>query len=492
MQPGVDGDNRITILNADDPSGQVLGYYSSQDSLTTEVNRFSNEREMFFMNISLMEFSDPTYLDVLAHEFQHMIHSNEQPGSATWFNEGASQLAEDLNGYQSEGFIPFYLFDTDVQLNTWGNAPGANGAHYGAAHLFMRYIYAQYAGEAQIRPLIRADAGHDLRAFVDLAAQTHPDISSFGQIVANWGVANLLDDPGVGDGRFTYDTGHELPALLPARAQPEELGRGSTEASVAQFGVDYLELPRGASFTFTGATSVQLAGEMPRGRFSWWSGRSDDTYATLTRAFDLRAVPSATLEFDAWFEIENDYDYAFASVSTDGGATWETLEGTHTTTEDPQGVNYGFGLTGISGAPGATLEDGPRGEWVQERMDLSAYAGQEILLRFWQINDQGVNAPGLLLDNIAIPELGYRHDAESGDDGWQAEGFLRVDGDLPQRWEVRLVRLGLFGVSTVETLPVDAEGRVSATLAGGQRGVLVIVAATPHTTERAEYLLSVE
>ncbi|RRR71005.1 MAG: hypothetical protein EI684_12150, partial [Candidatus Viridilinea halotolerans] len=49
VQPGVDGDRRITILNARDPSNRVLGYYSSQDSLPSQVNRYSNEREMFFM-----------------------------------------------------------------------------------------------------------------------------------------------------------------------------------------------------------------------------------------------------------------------------------------------------------------------------------------------------------------------------------------------------------------------------------------------------------
>lgn len=492
VQPGVDGDNRITILNADDPSERVLGYYSSQDSLTRQVNRYSNEREMFFMNIALMAFDDPTYLDVLAHEFQHMIHQNEQPGSATWFNEGASQLSEDLNGYYNNGFVPFYLFDTDVQLNAWATGPGASGAHYGAAHLFLRYIYAQYAGEEQIRPLVRANAGNNLQAFVDLAAATRPDITSFGQLVADWAVANLIDDRDAGDGRYTYDTGHDLPNLLPIRVEPVELFSGAHRDSVAQFGVDYYSLAPGASFTFSGNTTVQLGAEMPHGATSWWSGRSDDTYATLTRPLDLRGLNSATLQFATWYEIENDYDYAFVTVSTDGGATWETLEGTHTTTDDPQGVNYGFGITGVSGKPGAKIEDGARGQWVEETMDLTPYAGQEVLLRFWQINDQGFNAPGIFIDDIRVPELGFSDDVESGQNGWQAEGFVRVDGDLPQQWELRLVRIDSSGAITVEPLPVDTSGTASGSLASGERGVLVVIAATPHTTERANYELIIE
>jgi hypothetical protein len=492
LQPGVDGDNRVTILNADDPSGRVLGYYSSQDSLPRQINRFSNEREMFFMNIAALRLGSDDYSDVLAHEFQHMIHQNQQPGSALWFNEGSSQLAEDLNGYFNSGFAAFFLSDPDVQLNSWATAPGASAAHYGAAHMFMRYIYAQYAGEDQLRPLINADAGNNLQAFVDLAARTRPEISDFGQIVADWAVANLIDDRGAGDGQYTYDTGHELPNLLPVRVEPFELGRGERRDDVAQFAADYYSLPRGASFAFSGDTLIGLAAELPRGRYSWWSGRSDDTYATLTRSLDLRGVASATLAFETWYEIENDYDYAFVTASTDGGATWETLEGRYTTTEDPQGVNYGFGLTGVSGAPGEELENGIRGRWVEEQMDLTPYAGNEVLLRFWQINDQGFHAPGMLIDNIRVPEIGFSDDVEAGENGWQTEGFVRVDGDLPQQWELRLVRQGLFGAATVERLDLDASGMVNGQLASGERGTLVIVATTPHTTERAGYSLTVE
>jgi hypothetical protein len=146
----------------------------------------------------------------------------------------------------------------------------------------------------------------------------------------------------------------------------------------------------------------------------------------------------------------------------------------------------------VSGKPGAKLEDGARGEWVEETMELTPYAGQEVLLRFWQINDQGFNAPGIFVDNIRVPELGYSDDVEAGENGWQAAGFVRVDGDLPQRWELRLVREDGSGNFTVERLAVDATGAVSGSLEPGERGTLVVIAATSHTTERASYELTVE
>ncbi|NTU81094.1 MAG: hypothetical protein HGA45_17220 [Chloroflexales bacterium] len=492
-QPGVDGDLRITILNARDPSGGILGYYSSQDSVPRQVNRYSNERDMFFMNIAQLDFNNPAYLDVLAHEFQHMIHQHEQPSSAIWFNEGASQLSDDFNGFSSSAFASLYLSAPDVQLTGWSAAPGTTGAHYGAAHMFLRYIYAQYAGEDQILPLIRADAGDNLQTFVDLAARTRPDLTSFGQIVADWAVANLIDSP-IGDGRYTYATGHSLPSLLPARVEPADLAPSSAlRDTVAQYGADYFALPAGPrTLTFKGATTVGLASEMPRGRLAWWSDRSDNSIATLTRPFDLRGLSTATLRFATWYELENDYDYAFVTVSADGGATWETLPGTSTTTYDPQGVNYGQGITGVSGRPGLSVNDRERGVWVDEAVDLSPYVGKEILVRFWQINDQAFNAPGMLIDDLSVPELGYSDDVESGDGGWQPEGFVRVDGDLPQRWELRLVRIAADGATAVEPLAVDATGAASASLAPGERGVLVVIGATPHTSERASYEVNVE
>ncbi len=488
VQPGVDGDTRLTILNAHSPGGSVLGYYSSQDSLPAKVNRFSNERDMFFMNGDALPFNSRHYSDVLAHEFQHMIHQNQQPRSALWFNEGCAQLSEDLNGFIDDGFTSTYLFNPDSQLNSWGSEPDSAARHYGAAHLFLRYLYAQYANATQLRALIRANAGDQVDAFAALATRTRPDIASFGQLVADWALANLIDDPRVGDGRYTYTTGNDRSSQLPMKVEPQAMDSGQVSGSVAQFGADYLALPQGTTgLEFRGDTRVRLAAELPRGRYAWWSGRSDNSLATLTRAVDLRGLKAASLTFDTWYELEPNYDYAFVSVSTDDGQTWASLPGSLTTTNDPQGINYGNGITGVSGVPNGNLDSGPRGRWVSERMDLNSYAGKQLLLRFWQIDDQGFNAPGMLIDNIAIPELGFRDDVEGGSGDWQAAGFVRVGGELTQDWNLRLVITATGGAVRVEPLAVGVDGRATAHLSVGERGVLMVLATTLHTTEAASY-----
>lgn len=482
--PGVDCDPRLTILNV--PLQGAGGYFSSADAVPAEVNRFSNEREMFVIGINSYPLGTDGYESTLAHEFQHMIEWNEQRRSPSWFNEGMSTLAEDLNGYVDHFTAMLALANPDIQLTAWSGDAAQTGEHYGTAQLFFRYIYEHYADDAGLAELIRNDAGNNVEAFVPLAQQRRPDIERFADIVADWAVANLLNDPSIDDGRYAYE-------LLPATVEPEQVDLGEGAGDVSQFGADYLALPEGPlTLTFDGSDTVAVTGALPtEGAYAWWSNRGDDSVETLTRGFDLRDVDTATLELSMWHEIELNWDYAFVTVSTDGGDTWTTLEGRTSTTDDPQGHNYGYAFTGVSGAPGIEPDQGTRGVWIDESIDLTPYAGQEILLRFWVINDDALNSAGWMLDNIRIPEIGYTDGAETDAGGWEAEGFVRTTGLLPQEWSLRLVREGRDGTS-VERVQTDAEGRAVITLNEGERGALMVMGSTPVTTERASYTYRIE
>src|SRR6266545_6582896 len=481
--PGVDGDRRLTVLNALVPG--VGGYFSAADGVVKAVNRFSNEREMFVINVTNRSFGSPGYALTLAHEFQHMIEWNVARRSPAWFNEGMSTLAQDLNGYVEDGLPGVYLSNPDIQLTTFSQATADRAvfsAHYGASQLFLRYFQEQYAGEGGLADLIHADAGNNLDAFVQVAARKRPDILSFADIYADWAVANVLNDPTVADGRYAYARlPHQLAAI-------SDLQGDAAQASVQQFGVDYYgNLVGPLTLAFDGADTVSLAGAGPReGRAMWWSNRGDDSVTTLTRAFDLSGAQRATLQFSAWYELELDFDYAFVSVSADGGTTWTPLKGSTTTAQDPQGQNYGNGITGISGAPGLDTGHGTRGQWIEEQVDLTPYAGKQVLLRFWVVNDDVFNTPGLLIDNIRIPELSYADGAEQGDGGWQAQGFVRTSGELPQTWALRLIRVS-GGATSVEHVPADAQGRATVTLADGERATLAVIGTARFTTEPAGY-----
>src|SRR5690606_23241866 len=54
--------------------------------------------------------------------------------------------------------------------------------------------------------------------------------------------------------------------------------------------------------------------------------------------------------------------------------------------------------------------------WVEQSIDLSEYAGQEILLRFESISQPQGGGFGFALDNIAIPEIDF---ADDGSGDWE-------------------------------------------------------------------------
>ncbi|WP_205128613.1 hypothetical protein, partial [Escherichia coli] len=103
------------------------------------VQPYSNAHEMFYINASQSLSSDYTY-SVLAHEFQHMIRWYNDRNEDSWLNEGSSELASYLNGYGTGGFDYLFSRRPDTQLNSWPEGPGAAGANYGAAYLFMAYF----------------------------------------------------------------------------------------------------------------------------------------------------------------------------------------------------------------------------------------------------------------------------------------------------------------------------------------------------------------
>jgi hypothetical protein len=483
--PGVDNDIHLSILHARGLGKQVAGYYSSADEYSKLVNPYSNEREMFYISAE-SENDRPNsdfYDGSLAHEFQHMIHWANDRNEDTWVNEGMAELASDLNGFDPGGAEYAYAQTPDTQLTTWASSMADNGQHYGASYLFMAYFLDRF-GESLTKAVV-ASPENGSAGFNDALAKAGRS-ERFDEIFADWLIANYLDAPkATTDGRFGYE---KIDPPQPAVAETIRRFPASGAGQVGQYAADFIKLKgRGAAtVNFEGQTQVGLVDADVRGKASWWSNRGDDADATLTRGFDLRGIKSATLTFSAWYDIEEGWDYAYVAVSTDGGVKWQILPGKYTTDENPVGNAFGVGWTGLSGG-------GKAARWVQEQVDLTAFAGKQILLRFEYVTDDAFNAPGLLLDDIAIPELSYRDDGESGVGGWDAAGWVLTDNRLAQRWLVQLVQIGSNKI-TVERMNVGPDGRGQLNvddLSKLDEAVLIISGLAPVTTETAKYSYSV-
>lgn len=471
--PGVDGDPRIVVLHAD-LGPAVGGYVTDEDAYPRQVVPRSNQREIVYLNLSVRPLGSDGYTHVLAHELQHLNHRRHDADEETWVNEGLSEVAAALVG-KREGFYGAFLERPDTQLTAWEEGP-ASSAHYGASALFLTYLLEQTAGDVLELAAEQANGVDGIRAFLRTTGQTR----AFEQVVVDWAVANFLDQP---EGPFGY---RERDVSAPNSTLVE--GPGSGEGEVHQFAADYLELeaedfPGAPTFVFEGdATAPVLAGQSAASGTVWWSGRGDGIDSTLTRELDLTDVSAATLTFRTWFDIERWFDYGYVAASRDGGRTWQALAGEHTTAEDPLEVGYGPGYTGRSGG-------GEEPAWVEERIDLTPYAGARALLRFELITDDGLHRPGWALDDIAVPEIGFFDDAEADAGGWQRQGFRRLSDPLPQRFELRLITFG--AAPAVEAIAFAGRNRAELQLEGlgreYSRAAIVVVGTTEGTTEPAKY-----
>jgi len=218
-----------------------------------------------------------------------------------------------------------------------------------------------------------------------------------------------------------------------------------------------------------------------------WSNRADVADLRLQLEFDLSNVKNATLNYWTWYDLEKDWDYAYLSVSEDGGQTWKLVKAPAMTDSNPANANYGWGYTGKSGA-------GDRAEWIQETVDLSPYAGKKIIVAFDTINDLAVNRPGLAIDDVSVPEINYQSDFEKDDGGWQSAGWIRTNNFVPQDYIVQLVSFGKDGQISVARLPVSADNTAKwdIPLSQLEKAVVVVSPMASKTTEVARYSWSAQ
>jgi len=396
--PGVDGDVHLYILYATNLGASVAGYYSPADEFSPLANQYSNGHEMFYLNADNAElWVDYTY-GSLAHEFQHMIHWNLDRNEESWLNEGFSELASHLNGYDAGGWDYAYASEPDLALTYWP-AEGA-GVNYGQVFMFVTYFLDRFGAEATQAVVANAKNGLDsidrtLEAMGIVDNQTGAPITA-DDVYRDWAIAMLVDDPSISDGRYSFYS-----YVAPQVGFSDQLftcPTGAKERQVNQYGIDYIQIECEGTYSlsFDGASVVPvLPGEAYSGDFTFWSNRGDTSDMTLTRAFDLRQVEGPVeASYWVWYDIEEGWDYLYVEVSPDGGNTWQILETPSSTADDLSGNSFGWAYTGYSGG------DEPR--WIQETVDLSEFAGQEVRLRFEYITDAALNGDGLLLDDFSI------------------------------------------------------------------------------------------
>lgn len=397
---------------------QTLENYIDRNIITIDTNSWETRLESTFFGTTI-------------HELQHLIHADNDGAEETWINEGMSTFSEYLGGYgHDEGSINFYLDHPENSLVNWDDhRNAATGpetiADYGQVYLFTLYMNDKF-GQEFIRELaLNKSQGIDS---INEVLKAHGSTMDFTQVYQNFMTALTLDSSKIGEGIYDFDSIN----LRELAVDDKGTKRGMTvnfekalqfeKEGVPAWGGDFKQLDfqekiNGISFDGVDFLPVPWKSVAdPKGSENQvlWGNNGDEADNALIFEADLSNVDSATLKFDNFIDIEENWDFGVVQVSADGGKTWKSLANENTTSEV---VEEGYPKI-KENVPGFT---GHYADWQTETFDLSEYAGQKVLVSFRYLTDWGYNDSGWFIDNIEIPEIGYSHDGSS------AEGFKSMN-----------------------------------------------------------------
>lgn len=389
---------------------QTLENYIDRNIITIDTNNWETRLES-------------TYYGTTIHELQHLIHADNDGAEESWINEGMSTFSEYLGGYGHDaGSINFYLDHPENSLVNWDEHQGATTgpetiADYGQVYLFTLYMNDKL-GQDFIRDLaLNKNQGINS---INQVLKDHNSKLDFTKLYQNFITALVLDSDRTGNGIYNFDS------INIRDLEVDKLGtkRGITvsfekalqfeKEGVPAWGGDFKVLDfkdkiRSISFDgvdFLSSPWKSVVDPKNPSNKVLWGNEGDEADNFLILDADLSSVNKATLKFDNLIDIEEKWDFGVVQVSKDGGKTWSSLSNENTRSDL---VDEGYPK--IEGnLPGFT---GKYEEWNKETFDLTQYAGEKILIAFRYLTDWGYNEKGWFIDNIEIPEIGYKNDGSS-------------------------------------------------------------------------------
>ncbi len=344
------------------------------------------------------------YEGVFAHEYQHLLHSDYDADEENFVNEGMSDLAEFLTGYgvAAQGHVDAAAAKPENSLVVWGDQGDLEIlTDYGQAYLFQFYLMEQFG-----KPFIQALFHNEANGIsgIDSTLATVKKQPTFADVFHDWSVAMLINSKNPGSGRYQFKDAllrsFKLNVGTPSAPNPEAF----SAPGAPPWGSDYLWVtgkPKDlARLTFNGVNYSTFPTSWTSDGNVLWGGTGDliDNWAIFS------TTGGGTLTFDTLYDIEEFWDFGFVQVSTDGGYTWTSLANAFTTdlhdpSAHPTVVANLPGLTGCFVDPD-TLECSL--DLVGMSFDLSAYAGQSILVGFRYVTDWATAGAGWFIDNVKV------------------------------------------------------------------------------------------
>ena len=368
------------------------------------------------------------YEGVFAHEYQHLLEYYEDPFEGNWVNEGISDWAQTLTGYvDAAAPVTDVGFDSHVQcflgwggvltdanpnprnggpensLNLWGDQTDYESeilCDYGATYTMMLMLAHRY-GDGFMGDLHRDDRPgfRSLRSLLnsyDPGETVQHTVNTWAAMVA---LDGILDDGAdyTGPGRRSDYRVGTLDATINWATDQTYSSPGAPPN-----GSDYVRLREGKTWLRAGTLeSLRFAGDrrLPPLPIEWtvdaapagdpddaalYSGKGDNLDRSIVQEVTVpEGDPNLTFEGD--WDTEAGYDYGYVQVSTDNGSTYESIE-----CPDSVPAPLGPGFEGDSAG------------FVTETCDLSAYAGQTVVLAFRYVTDSSVQEDGFWVDDVSV------------------------------------------------------------------------------------------
>jgi len=208
-----------------DGAGGIGGYFSGGDNIfvdTADINGWG--------------------FQIIAHEFQHMIHNSRDWGEDLWLNEGCADLAILVNyGGTATGLlshISSFEQYPDNDLTQFDN----QGYDYGSAFAYIAYVWEHFGGNATINSLV-GNTQHSISSVTGtLSAKGYAETGV--EVFYRWAVANIVDDTSFDGKKWGYDA-LDIRVSSTAKNAFPDTGSGSTN----DWAADY--------FTFSSTSGVQ-------------------------------------------------------------------------------------------------------------------------------------------------------------------------------------------------------------------------------------------
>lgn len=481
--PGVDGDPRLYVALSMDPESQYFGYFLETSARPKNLYPNSNQHEMLVVNLAAdddFDFFDDILIDVVAHEYMHILQSLIDHGEELWLNEAIATYVgyvaskPFLSSSALQSFGNSFLEAPDTGLTQWRALEDMTNK-YGAGGLFIAYLVERF-GDGIVARLL-ADQANGWRSITKVLREDHG--AAADEIFADWVLANYFLD---------YRRGYGYKAIEADLTAPQPTASYNSfpathESRLPQYSTDYIAVDaRGADklrLNLWQEADARLVNEAtPEGDHFYYAVTSDDANSTLTRAFDLSEVKSAWVEFRVWYDLEEDYEYGYVTVSEDGGESWRALRGIYMRSSDLYDDYYPAGYSRSTA------------NWLPERIGLSQYAPGQILLRFEVNSSYATKHGGMAIDDLRIDTIDFRDSFETHDDSWIADGWIRSDNRLPNNTWLQVVQDTRDGLQVSRALMRGTGDLTVELLPGVSQALVAVSPVVPYTSLKTEYELA--